>query len=222
MPIATLISAVKSWTLKQIKAAEGRMFSGRYEDLTGKPEPIGRQGRGSGSVEFNEGTANGDLSHAVGMGVAVGYCSHAEGNLAEAHGFYSHAEGCSTYTSGDCAHAEGYGTAALGEAAHAEGASARAESDYSHAEGNGTKALSTCQHAQGRYNAEDAGGTYAHIVGNGTSGNNRSNAHTLDWDGNGWYAGTLYVGGTSQADGAEVATKAYVDEMLGVIENGSY
>ena len=34
-------------------------------------------------------------------------------------------------------------------------------------------------------------GKYAHIVGNGTSRDNRSNAHTLDWDGNAWYAGTL-------------------------------
>lgn len=50
-------------------------------------------------------------------------------------------------------------------------------------------------------------GKYAHIVGNGTSDDNRSNAHTLDWDGNAWYAGTLRVGGTSYDDAKEVALK---------------
>ena len=32
---------------------------------------------------------------------------------------------------------------------------------------------------------------YAHIVGNGESNSARSNAHTLDWDGNAWFAGTV-------------------------------
>lgn len=44
---------------------------------------------------------------------------------------------------------------------------------------------------QGRYNLIDDNDTYAHIVGNGTAENARSNAHTLDWDGNAWYAGSL-------------------------------
>ena len=34
-------------------------------------------------------------------------------------------------------------------------------------------------------------GKYAHIVGNGGSAHARSNAHTLDWDGNAWYAGSV-------------------------------
>ena len=49
----------------------------------------------------------------------------------------------------------------------------------------------------------EAAGTYAHIVGNGTSNAKRSNAHTLDWDGVGWYAGGLQVGGNAQNDGAK-------------------
>lgn len=32
---------------------------------------------------------------------------------------------------------------------------------------------------------------YAYIVGNGTSDTERSNAHTLDWKGNAWYAGEV-------------------------------
>lgn len=34
-------------------------------------------------------------------------------------------------------------------------------------------------------------GEFVHVVGNGTSNANRSNAHTLDWDGNAWYAGSV-------------------------------
>lgn len=41
---------------------------------------------------------------------------------------------------------------------------------------------------------------YAHIVGNGTSNTKRSNAHTLDWEGNAWFAGKVFVGGTGQDD----------------------
>jgi hypothetical protein len=40
------------------------------------------------------------------------------------------------------------------------------------------------------------GGRYAHIVGNGTSRDSRSNSHTLDWKGNAWFAGEIRVGGT--------------------------
>ena len=44
---------------------------------------------------------------------------------------------------------------------------------------------------QGQFNIEDTADKYAHIVGNGTNDIKRSNAHTLDWSGNAWYAGTV-------------------------------
>ena len=76
-----------------------------------------------------------------------------------------------------------------------------------HSEGIWTKATRRAQHVQGRYNlldysAEDGKGygKYAHIVGNGTSDTDRSNAHTLDWEGNAWFAGNIYIGGTGQDD----------------------
>lgn len=34
-------------------------------------------------------------------------------------------------------------------------------------------------------------GRYANVVGNGLNADNRSNAHTLDWNGNAWFAGTM-------------------------------
>lgn len=46
-------------------------------------------------------------------------------------------------------------------------------------------------------------GKYVHVVGNGDS-LARSNAHTLDWDGNGWFAGDVFVGGASQDEGVKL------------------
>lgn len=46
-------------------------------------------------------------------------------------------------------------------------------------------------------------GKYVHIVGNGDS-SARSNAYTLDWDGNGWFAGDVFVGGASQDEGVKL------------------
>lgn len=80
----------------------------------------------------------------------------------------------------------------------------------SHAEGTNTMASSSDQHVQGKYNIEDSANKYAHIVGNGSSNTSRSNAHTLDWNGVGWFKGGLKVGGTSQDDpnAVEVALKS--------------
>ena len=56
---------------------------------------------------------------------------------------------------------------------------------------------------------------YAHIVGNGTSNKNRSNAHTLDWEGNAWFAGDVYINSTSGINKDEgskkLATEEYID-----------
>ena len=93
-------------------------------------------------------------------------------------------------TIGDYSFAEGNTTTASGEFSHAEGSGTIASGNYSHAEGWGTKASSNYQHVHGKYNIEDTSNTYAEIVGNGEQLAN-SNAHTLDWSGNAWYAGTV-------------------------------
>ena len=121
----------------------------------------------------------------------IGKYSFAEGLDTTASGYCSYAEGWKTTASGENSHAEGWKTTASGEKSHAEGYNTIASGDHSHAEGCGTKASSTDQHVQGKYNVEDSSDTYAHIVGNGTANNARSNAHTLDWSGNAWYAGTV-------------------------------
>ena len=158
-------------------------------------------------------TASGEYSHAEGGSTtASGDYAHAEGCLATASGEYSHAEGDITTASGQCAHAEGNGTIASGKSAHAEGYHTTAPGDFSHSEGFITTASGDCAHAEGdgtiakhksahvcgEYNSPDSStagaylrGMYVVIVGNGTSDSKRSNAHTLDWSGNAWFAGTV-------------------------------
>ena len=193
----------------------------------------GYKSTANGGVSHAEGQntiASGICSHAEGAGtIASGQASHAEGN-AEARGEASHAEGNST-ASGDYSHAEGQSTA-NGRGSHAEGISI-ASGDYSHAEGNSTEArgknshaegyytIATGsekypQHVQGKYNIEDRNNDYAHIVGNGSSNSDHSNAHTLDWDGNAWFAGNVKVG----ADNQVLATQDYVDDILLGITGG--
>ena len=134
----------------------------------------------------------GENSYAAGLTtIASGNASHAEGRNTTASGPSSHAEGDGTTASGVNSHSEGNGTTASGYYSHAEGASTTASGYYSHAEGECTIASSSHQHVQGHYNLEDKAHKYAHIVGNGDGPSYRSNAHTLDWSGNAWYAGTV-------------------------------
>lgn len=170
-------------------------------------------------------TASGTYSHAEGVGTkASGTSSHAEGSSTKASGGYSHAEGSDTTASGAYSHAEGASTKASGLEAHAEGYNTVASGNFTHTEGYCTNARRRSQHAQGEFNILDTKGSatvrgiYAHIIGNGTSDDARSNAHTLDWDGNAWYSGDVYVGsasGTNKDDGSKkLATEEYVDNAI--------
>ena len=132
---------------------------------------------------------------------ASGYCSHAEGSKTTASGNASHAEGSGTTASGYYSHAEGSGTTASGYCSHAEGSKTTASGYCSHAEGSGTIANGMASHAEGYYNAPHSnarpnvrGEGYLHAIGNGWSDKERSNAYTLDWSGNAWFAGSVSVG----------------------------
>ena len=107
---------------------------------------------------------------------------------------------------------------AFGNQSHVEGKNATASGESSHAEGTGTIAASRSQHVQGEYNIEDAVSEYTYIVGNGEFDYARSNAHTLDWDGNAWYSGDVYVGstsGTNKDEGSKkLATEEYVNNLV--------
>ena len=153
-------------------------------------------------------TASGECSHAEGDNTkATNYMAHAEGRNTTASGQYSHAEGRWTVASGCDSHAECNSTEASGECSHAEGLSTKASGKYSHSEGYGTVASGEVQHVQGKYNVEDTNNAYAHIVGNGDR-SKPSNAHTLDWNGNAWFAGDVYVGGTDQPNGDKLVKQS--------------
>lgn len=135
--------------------------------------------------------AAGDGACAIGMNTnAPADGAHAEGDGSSAEQVSAHAEGHQTKALGYVAHSEGYQTEASGFAAHAEGYGTKASGTAAHAEGQSTIAASDNQHVQGIFNIEDKENKYAHIVGNGT-GHERSNAHTLDWEGNAWFAGSV-------------------------------
>ena len=186
--------------------------------------------------------ASGGFSHAEGVGTkatannahaegsattASEWASHAEGRATTASGGFSHAEGIFTVAAGTDAHAEGVlcqananhshaegnRTIVDGNSGHAEGRETKASADYTHSEGYRTLASSDVQHVQGKYNIEDANNVYAHIVGNGTAEDNRSNAHTLDWNGNAWYQGKVTAEGTPTEDN-DLAPKSYIDDTL--------
>ena len=134
-------------------------------------------------------------SNSIAIGTEVfakGNSSCAQGSYVTANGDSSCAQGRGTIARGDYSHAEGLGTETntVADAAHAEGFQTKASSDY--------------QHVQGKYNIEDGNDKYAHIVGNGTDEDTRSNAHTLDWDGNAWFAGDVYVKGDNQDNGKKL------------------
>ena len=187
---------------------------------------LGRKGdigTGSSAIGIDVIASGNYGAHAEGSyTIASGNGSHAEGSSTIASGDSSHAEGDSTIASGEYgSHAEGDGGTASGKGSHAEGCYTTSSGEYSHAEGSYTTASSNYQHVQGQCNIEDTEGKYAHIVGNGTASNKRSNAHTLDWKGNGWYSGKLSQEGIP-TENKDLTTKKYVDDKVSNLPQFSF
>ena len=203
-----------------------------YSDLTNKPKINNVELSGNkslsdlGITNLNnvlDGNAIGSartLGAKDSEGQPLGEYAWAEGSNTIARGWGSHAEGNNTIASGESSHAEGSYTTASGIQSHAEGYNTTASGQISHAEGRGTVAQGKNQHVQGIYNIEDT--TSAHIVGNGGDNYSRSNAHTLDWSGNAWFAGDVYTGSTSgknKDEGSKIlATKEYVDSKTSALQ----
>lgn len=174
--------------------------SGMYSHAEGE----GTTAYGSHShAEGYQTGAWGKFSHAEGYSTSANTYCHAEGYGSNASGDYAHAEGYETVASGDFgAHAEGHGSEASNHSAHAEGMYTIASGSGSHAEGEGTEASGPHSHAQnfytiassdaqtaiGKGNIEDNNDSYSLIIGNGYYDDNddlvRSNALTVDWNGN--------------------------------------
>ena len=138
-------------------------------------------------------TGTGSLSLNRASGYKTGNYSTTLGKDCAASGDYTFASGHNTKAIGQSSHAEGYASNADGAYSHVEGymTLVKNEAQAAHAEGKGTSAYCTAQHVEGLYNESDYQGKYLHIAGNGRSVSELSNAHTLDWEGNAWYAGTV-------------------------------
>lgn len=155
-------------------------------------------------------TARYSYAHAEGANTtAKDYATHAEGQNTTAFGYGAHSEGQNTTADFESAHAEGKGTyAGYGSGAHAEGAGTTAKGIASHAEGKGTIAREG-SHVEGSYNIEDTSDEYAHIIGNGTSDDDRSNAFAVDWDGNTKVQGNYYANCSPNSAGT-----AYIGQVF--------
>ena len=152
---------------------------------------------------------------------ATGENSHAEGTQCEALGDSSHAEGIQTKASGLWSHAEGSQTRANGPGSHAEGTGSWATGPSSHAEGYGTEAAGEYQHVQGKHNVVDEANKFADIVGNGADILNKSNAYALDWDGNLYLKGGVYVNCNADSTGG-TKLSLDVDSIMGAIKDQLY
>ena len=131
--------------------------------------------------------SSGECSIAYGQGFTNG-CVEASGNGSVAIGYHMNTKDGSTYSKG---------TNSIAIGAYNTSANKR----LSVAIGDGVISSSNYQNCTCKYNIEDANSVYAHIVGNGTSNTERANAYTLDWSGNGTFAGT--VSSSTGADYAE-------------------
>ena len=221
----TTADIIKAWETKKFSVAKGNYSHVEGKDnlaLNDYSHAEGSWTTASNSYSHAEGystKASGGSSHAEGyITTARGSNSHAEGYRTTASGGYSHAEGYRAKASGGSSHAEGQETTASGGSSHAEGVSTKASGIISHAEGYLTTASGDYSHVQGKFNIEDTSDTYADIIGNGTSNTARSNAATVDWTGNAWYAGNVYTGstsGTNKDDGSKkLATEEYVNSSI--------
>lgn len=146
------------------------------------------------------------------------------GNLLLAHigisngvRFYTMGDRATSGSEGELSFVAGSGDA-LGDFSQAMGDDVIAEKDCSTALGDGSYAAKESQLCIGTYNIKDTAasthpqssshptwytdcGKYVLIIGNGTDANNRSNALTVDWDGNIEAAGDITVGGHSSPIG---------------------
>ena len=187
--------ATKEWVGEECydKTYIDNAFTGVNNSLNNKMDKNNPTGTGSFKINVPDFYQTGSKAVAI-NGEAKGYSSVSLGGSNHANANYSVATGYGTTADGQYSNASGYSSVASGDKSHAEGDQTTALGDKSHAEGDHTCAYADCQHVCGRYNEYDYERKYAEIVGNGTSGG-RSNARTLDWQGNETLAGDLVYNG---------------------------
>lgn len=139
-------------------------------------------------------------------------------------GAYSFAVGRGNKASGYTSCAIGCLSVAIGDFAFATGRSSCANNDYSIAMGYQTMTNLDCQTVIGQLNKKDS--TSIFVIGNGTNDANRSNAFTVDWDGNTWAAGSITATGSIKGTdfngftiNKSVPSDAKFTDTVTVIEN---
>lgn len=179
---------------------------------------------------------------------ASGSRSHAEGEHTKASGHNSHSEGSYTEARSNASHAEGWYTIAEGGRSHAGGIY-NAENSFDFPEwvsgkhytrgclikltsgNNVSKLICMTENSDETFDwskwhtatpslVGSAYGLYAEMIGNGFAGS-RSNARSLDWAGNEYLAGDLYVhceydgtGGTKVTTMNDIGTDVEFAAML--------
>ncbi|MBO7535763.1 MAG: hypothetical protein J6T34_01290 [Bacilli bacterium] len=136
------------------------------------------------------------------------------GNNSTTLGNNNEASGANSFAAGESSRATNSNSIALGKTALATGSAALAE-------GLGTKASSNNQHVQGKYNIEDNNNIYADIIGNGTADNARSNAATVDWNGNAWFAGDVSTGNPAIKLAKEKELKLGTDNWNNLVDKNN-
>ena len=157
-------------------------------------------------------TASGNFSTALGNGAkAMADMATALGHNTTASGEYSTAMGLSTTASGRSSTAIGERSTAIGERSTAIGFDPKASGDYSTSMGLRTIASDYASTVIGQYNSSGSSATSADlfsasapafVIGNGTDGDNRSDALTVLFDGTTNVAGSVtateFIGDGSQ------------------------
>lgn len=213
----------------------------------------GQSTQAAGWVAHAEGLqtyAYGGASHAEGS-----HANGAEANTINgvvypygAIGYASHTEGESTIATGKNSHAEGRDTVALGANSHVGGqfnvpdnwngwnewvANTEYEvGDKVKKTGISSVTAYSCKTAnsdeeftESHWTVIDEKLNYVEIIGNGTNTSNRSNARALDWNGNEYLKGNLYVGCDADSiNGSKVATEAFITARVPAppVADGTY
>ena len=194
-------------------------------------------------VEGNQSTCSGNASHAEGRKtVSSGSSAHSEGNQTTASGVASHSEGNEGVASGRYSHVEGEATIANAYAMHSQGRFNVSATTYPEWVANTSYAVDDCITYNGsgykckaansdatftiaNWDKQPSNSTIAFALGNGTADNARSNAMTVDWSGNEYLNGDLYVGCNSDATGGtKVATVGDLPDIqingTSIVNNG--
>ena len=155
--------------------------------------------------DYENNTASGVYSHAEGWHNSTsGEYSHAEGRNNNADGDYSHVEGLDNEVTGECSHVEGCSNICDAYYSHMEGTMNGANGNYSHVEGTSNISTIDNQHIEGQYSKES---NSIHIVGIGTSGTNRKNAHEITLEGKHYIPNIGGYDGTNKESAKDLASE---------------